>query len=92
MARLRFSDEFLTSLSELDGRVEEAAWEKLSLVESFPGVGSALVEPSLRHAYGPGCLKVVAWGYDILYERRGNPSGPQELVDVLGIVGQRRVR
>lgn len=92
MARLRFSEEFLESLAALDQRVENVVWEKLALVEVFPGVGSSLVEPSLRHAYGPTCLKVVAAGYDVLYERgRQGPDG-DEVIDILGIVSQRAVR
>lgn len=62
------------------------------LVESFPGVGSSLVEPSLRHAYGSTCLKVVAAGYDVLYERGEKGKDGEEIVDILGIVSQRAVR
>ncbi len=92
MARLRFSEEFLESLAGLDSRVEERVWEKLALVESFPGVGSSLVESSLRHAYGSTCLKVVAAGYDVLYERGEKGADSEEVVDILGIVSQRAVR
>lgn len=91
-ARLRFSREFLQTLAGLDERVEDGVWEKLALVEAFPGVGSALVEPSLRHAFGPSCLKVVAAGFDILYERSEPDADGIETVDVLGIVSQRAVR
>ena len=92
VARLRFSEEFLESLAGLDSRVEERVWEKLALVESFPGVGSSLVESSLRHAYGSTCLKVVAAGYDVLYERGEKGADSEEVVDILGIVSQRAVR
>jgi hypothetical protein len=92
MARLRFSEEFLESLAGLDSRVEERVWEKLALVESFSDVGSSLVESSLRHAYGSACLKVVAAGYDMLYERGEKGADSEEVVDILGIVSQRAVR
>lgn len=92
MARLRFSEEFLESLAGLDERVEESVWKKLAPVQDFPGVGSSLVEPKLRHAYGPACLKVVAAGYDVLYERGEKDADGVEVVDVLGIVSQRAVR
>lgn len=92
MTRLRFSEEFLTSLAGLDSRVVDTVWKKIELVESFPGVGSSLVEPSLRHAYGSRCLKVVALGYDILYERRPGRHDDEEVVDILGIVPGRAVR
>lgn len=92
MARLRFSEEFLDSIAGLDERVEEAVWAKLVLVEGFPGVGSSLVEPSLRHAYGPSCLKIMVAGYDVLYERGPKDKDGEEIVDVLGIVSQRAVR
>lgn len=92
MARLRFSEEFLDSLVELDGRAEDAVWKRLALVGSFPGVGSSLVEPSLRHAYGPSRLKVAAAGYDVLYERGARDADGEEVVCVLGVVGQRTVR
>lgn len=92
MARLRFSEEFLDSLVELDGRVEETLWKRLALVGSFPGAGSSLVEPSPRHAYGPGCLEVSAMGLDVLYERGAKGADGEEVVDVLGIVSQRAVR
>ena len=54
----------------------------------FPGVGSALVEPSLRRAYGGTCLKLLVPGYEVLYER----DDPQDAVDFLGVVPQRKVR
>lgn len=92
MARLRFSEEFLESLAGLDERVEESVWKKLALVQDFSGVGSSLVEPTLRHAYGPACLKVVAASYDVLYERGEKDADGVEVVDVLGIVSQRAVR
>lgn len=92
VARLRFSEELLESLAGLDKRVEESVWKKLALVQGFPGVGSSLVEPSLRHAYGSACLKVVAAGYDVLYERGEKGNDGEEVVDVLGIVNQRAVR
>lgn len=92
MARLRFSEEFLESLARLDGRVEQSVWEKLALVENFPGVGSSLVEPTLRRAYGPACLKVAAAGIDVVYERGEKGADGVEVVDILGIVSQRAVR
>jgi hypothetical protein len=92
VARLRFSEEFLDSLVELDGRVEEAVWKRHALVGSLPGEGSSLVEPSLRHAYGPTCLKVATAGYDVLYERGARDADGEEVVCVLGVVGQRTVR
>lgn len=92
MARLRFSEEFLESLARLDGRVEESVWVKLAHVENFPGVGSSLVEPTLRRAYGPACLKVAAAGTDVVYERGEKGADGVEVVDILGIVSQRAVR
>lgn len=92
MARLRFSEEFLESLARLDGRVEESVWVKFALVENFPGVGSSLVEPTLRRAYGPACLKVAAAGIDVVYERGEKGADSVEVVDILGIVSQRAVR
>ena len=85
VTRMRFSGPFLDELAEL--------------VESFPGVGSSLLEPLLVRAFGRGCLKVSAVGYDVIYERsgegdeddRGNGEG-DETVSVLGIIKQRRIR
>lgn len=90
MARLVFAEPFFDELAQTSEAVEEEVWRKLALVRDFPGVGSALVEPSLRRAFGGSCLKVVARGYDVLYERVG--EGDDEVVHVLGIVSQRRVR
>ena len=83
MARLRFSEEFIEPLAGLDKRVEESVWKKLALVQDFSEVGSSLVEPSLRHAYGSACLKVVAAGYDMLYERGEKGNDGEEAIDVL---------
>lgn len=91
MAKLRFSGPFLDDLAELDSLVEQEIWRKLELVRDVPGVGSSLVEPSLTQAFGSTCLKVTAGGYDVLYERSGG-NGEDELVCVLGVVPQRRVR
>ena len=96
---MRFSGPFLDKLAELDESAEARIWEKLELVESFPGVGSSLLEPLLVRAFGRGCLKVSAVGYDVIYERsgegdeddRGNGEG-DETVSVLGIIKQRRIR
>lgn len=102
MARLRFTQPFLEELSALDMRVEDEVWRKLALIEAFPGAGSSLVEPSLTKAFGQSCLKINALGYDVIYERlgtdderRGNGSGSDEadeIVAILGIVPQRKVR
>lgn len=88
MAKLLFADSFLDDVSLLSEYVEEAVWEKVGLVGAFPGVGSALVEPSLRALFGLDCLKVNAASYDVLfdYDRRCDE------VCFLGIVHQRRVR
>lgn len=99
VTRMRFSGPFLDELAELDESAEARIWEKLELVESFPGVGSSLLEPLLVRAFGRGCLKVSAVGYDVIYERsgegdeddRGNGEG-DETVSVLGIIKQRRIR
>lgn len=88
MARLVFAEPFLDGVSLLPDYAEEAVWEKVGLVASFPGVGSSLVEPTLRSAFGPDCLKVNAAGYDVLfdYDRQADE------VCFLGIVHQRAVR
>lgn len=91
MARLLFSGPFLDDAAELSEAAEAEVWAKLELVETFPGVGSSLIEPVLLRAFGPSCLKVAAAGHDIIYERDGS-GDKDELVRVLGIVPQRRVR
>lgn len=90
MVRMRFSGLFLDELAALPERVETEVWQKLQLVQDFPGVGSSLIEPMLIRAFGDSCLKVTAAGFDILYERTS--VGDEGVVDVLGIVSQRRVR
>lgn len=94
MARLQFARPFLEDLSLLDEAVELEVWRKLELVERVPGVGSSLVEPMLRTAFGDSCLKIAAAGYDVLYERTqgGKEGAAEEIVRVLGIIAQRRVR
>lgn len=91
MARLVFSGPFLDEMAALDEAAEAEVWEKVRLVEAFPGVGSSLIEPVLVRAFGERCLKVAAAGYDVLYERDGSAE-KDELVCFLGIVAQRRVR
>lgn len=88
MAREVFTNSFLDDAANLSERVESAVWEKVGLVSSFPGVGSALVEPSLRAAFGPDCLKVNAAGYDVPYDY----DRLSDAVCFLGIVHQRAVR
>ena len=83
-----FTSSFLDDVAELPERVESVVWEKVSLASSFPGVGSSLVEPSLRAAFGPDCLKVNAAGYDVLYDY----DRQSDAVCFLGIVHQRAVR
>lgn len=88
MARAVFTEPFLDGVSLLPGYAEEVVWEKVGLVASFPGVGSSLVEPTLRSAFGPDCLKVNAAGYDVLfdYDRQADSAC------FLGVVHQRAVR
>lgn len=88
MVRGLFTDPFLDDVSLLPEKVEDAIWEKVSLVMAFPGVGSALVEPSLRAAFGACCLKATAVGYDVLYDY----DRAAEEVVFLGVVHQRAVR
>lgn len=90
MARMVYAAPFLQDLAQLDERREALVWEKLSLIEAFPGVGSSLVEPSLMRAFGEAILKVSATGYDVLYERHGDTGN--ETVHVLGLIPQRAVR
>lgn len=95
MARLQFARPFLEELSLLDEAAEQEVWRKLELVGRVPGVGSSLVEPMLRTAFGNSCLKIAAAGYDVLYERVQDGEeehATEEIVRVLGIVAQRRVR
>jgi len=87
-----YTTPFLEDLSSLDEARENAIWEKILLVESFPGVGSSLIEPSLLTAFGEAILKVSAAGYDVLYERLGRDESNTEVVRVLGIVPQRAIR
>lgn len=88
MARALFAEPFLDDVSRLPERAEEEVWEKVGLVVSFPGVGSVLVEPTLRRAFGPDCLKVAAAGYDVLFDY----DRPADEVCFLGVVPQRAVR
>lgn len=88
MARAVFTEPFLDDVSLLPGYAEEAVWEKVELVASFPGVGSALVEPVVRAMFGPNCLKVNTAGYDVLYDR----NRETDTVCFLGVVHQRAVR
>ena len=90
MAKMIYARPILQGLSALDERREALAWEKIGLVEAFPGVGSPLVEPSLAKTFGDAILKVSAAGYDILYECSGESDG--ETVRVLGLVPQRAVQ
>ena len=90
MARMVYTVPFLQDLSGLDEAREAAIWEKLGLVEAFPGVGSSLVEPSLVRTFGDAILKVSAAGYDVLYERKGDIGS--ETGRVVGMVSQRAVR
>ena len=88
MAKMTFTSVFLDEVAELPAYAEEAVWDKASLVAAFPGVGSSLVEPSLRAAFGPDCLKVNAAGYDVLFDY----DRQNETVAFLGVVNQRAVR
>ena len=58
------------------------------VLESMPGVGSAVMEPSLRKRFGVGCLKIPAMGHDVLYERHDE----DDAAVILGVVNQKRVR
>lgn len=88
MSRAIFAEPFLDDVSLFPGYAEDAVWEKVDLVLSFPGVGSALVEPSLRAAFGSSCLKVNAAGYDVLYDY----DRQVDSICFLGVVHQRAVR
>lgn len=91
MARMSYSEPFLDEVASLSPREGEAVWAKLALVESFPGVGSSLLEAQLARAFGRGVLKVSAAGFDVVYERCEG-EGEDELVRVYGLVPQRRLR
>lgn len=93
MTRMILTRPFLEDLARLSVQTEEAIWEKLKLVEAFPGVGSSISNRMLQRAFGASCLKVTVNGYDIIYERKTRPDDTQEnLVIVLGIIAQRTVR
>ena len=64
-------------------------------MEGFSGVGSSLLESSLLHTFGPGCLKLGALGYDAIYERAApdihtsTAAEDNEVVSVHGALSQR---
>ena len=88
VARVLFTGPFLDDAAGLPDYALAEVRAKCAMVEEFPGVGSALVELSLRRAYGSTCLKLAAAGDDVLYERLDE----QDAVVFLGIVPQRKVR
>lgn len=88
MARLLLANTFLEELSFVPQPVEDAVWVSLATIQSFPGVGSALLEPILRRSFGPGCLKVAVCGFDLLYRRLDETDE----VLVLGLIHQKQVR
>lgn len=90
-AKLFLSTPFLQDLALLDPAFEERVWRELELVQSFPGVGSSLVEPLLVQAFGASVLKVAVGSYDVIYERIHLDDG-SERVNVLGIIPQRKIR
>lgn len=88
VARALFTGPFLDDAAGLPDYVLDEVRDKCAMAEEFPGIGSALVELSLRRSYGSTCLKLAAAGYDVLYERLDE----QDAVVFLGIVPQRKVR
>ena len=90
MARLVLTESFLNELADLSDRAADEVLRKLALVESFPGVGSSVTNSLLLNSFGSGGLKVSAAGYDVFYKRV--PTGDDELVYVVGLLHQRRIR
>lgn len=88
MARGIYTGPFIEDVAGLPAQVASEIQAKCLAAEEFPGVGSALVEPSLRRAYGGTCLKLLIAGYEVLYEC----IDPEGVVIFLGVVPQRRVR
>ena len=90
MAELFLTESFLDEMAKLDERTREKIFEKLELVRSFPGVGTAVTSTLLINAFGEGGFKVGAAGYDVFYQRV--PAHEGEVVYVIGILHQRRIR
>ena len=88
MAEIVFTDGFMDDMASAPERVEAAAWQKLSLIESMPGMGSALLSSSLRRRFGDECLKVLVDPYEIVYRWREEA----DRVEVLALVHQRAAR
>lgn len=69
MARLRVYTDFLRKRNLLSSpRLRTHVDEMLRTIELMPGVGSSLVEPSLRARYGDDMLKALVSPYLIVYE------------------------
>ena len=88
MTKLRLTDGFLDDLAAAPERIEEAVWEKLTLVQAMPGAGSSLLSQTLRKRFGANCLKLLVFECEILYRH----DEQNDAVDVLALVHQRAVR
>lgn len=88
VARALYTGPFIDDLVGLPEYAFGAVRARCEVAAEFPGIGSSLLEPSLVRVYGASCLKLVACGYDILYERLDD----RDSVVFLGIVPQRRAR
>lgn len=69
MARLKVYTEFLRKRNDLtSSRLRSHIDAMLRTIELMPGVGSSIVEPSLKHRYGENILKALVSPYIIIYE------------------------
>lgn len=89
MARLRVYIDFLRKRNRLSSpRLRAHVDEMLRTIELMPGVGSSLVEPSLKARYGEDILKALVSPYLIVYEY----DRTEDIVLVYDLIGCWTVR
>jgi hypothetical protein len=88
VARGIYTGPFIDDVAGLPESIAEEVRVKCESAENFPGVGSSLIEPSLRHTYGNTCLKLLVPGYEVLYER----VDAEDVIVFLGVIPQRTLR
>lgn len=89
MARLRVYTDFLRKRNRLSSpRLRAHVDEMLRTIELMPGVGSSLVEPSLKARYGEDILKALVSPYLIVYEY----DRTEDIVLVYDLIGCWTVR
>jgi hypothetical protein len=89
MAQIRITEGFIDDMLQVQNESKQnEIWYALSLLETFPEMGSRILSPTIKQRFGSNVRKIEVNPFDVIY--RYIPE--DNLLCIEGLIHQRAVR